>query len=34
MFCAARADCAGEKSGQEWSEDLSALVSKSLVSKS
>lgn len=29
MFCAARADCAGEKCGQDWSEDLSALVSKS-----
>lgn len=28
MFCAARADCAAEKSGQGWSEDLSALVSK------
>lgn len=29
VFCAARADCAGKKSGQAWGEDLSASVSES-----
>lgn len=29
VLCAARADCAGEKSGQARGEDLSALVSES-----